>query len=116
MTDWKEFWMGLGAIIYPGETLGIAILRGVRVGSTGGSQYPNWRYVDPHDPSIPLEVLLDGLEKVLPFYGITKKEVDGKHHIYSQWAVDIDNDYDLRAAVIAAICKLLGIKEDDNGN
>lgn len=113
MTDWKEFWLALGAKEDTPYTL--------RLGNLWVGGYDKrWRYHSPHDPSVPLEVLLDGLVNMAKQYSaqwviLVYFELDT---IYLYKAGESDSMYQYqidRAGLISAICKLAGIKEANNG-
>lgn len=107
MTDWKEFWLAV-------NTLSFCPTR-----RSPTEQNPLRRvYIDPHDPSVPLEVLMRKLVELLQthnssydveidLYDDSLKVMDGVQLVEAH-AID-------RAGIISAICKLVGIKEADNG-
>ncbi len=134
MTEWPQdrlerFWRGLDV-----ETRDVVSWREVYlgeliVGTTFGS-YPEWTILNPHDEDkVPLEVLLDGLGRLLD------GRKDGKGMDFDlywcqsvgMWYVfrgrfdypthakglELSRDPSLRTAIIAAICSLINIDCED---
>ena len=109
--DREKFWRGLDCAINPEITWEIATISGIRVGTTGGSHYPEWHWLDPHDPSVPLETLIDGLEKLVPSAFVCPCAGPRKGYNVIRgydWETGlICWKSDRRTAIIAAIGKLL---------
>lgn len=79
----------------------------------------SYHWLDPHDPSVPLEVLVDGLEKLAPGFEILHHEADSADE-KGWYAITMyesepnprfeteANGNTIREAIIAAIEKLIG--------
>lgn len=132
MMDREKFWIGLGAekegYYKDGDWRRYYKLRdNTTIGIQNDTGGIDWR--DPHEDTffIRLEVLLDGLEGLV----VNDQETRGNtveltylkgaygvlvglmtaSGLFTRWR--IDNYGDRRAAIIAAICKLLGIEVED---
>ena len=115
--DCKEkFWKALGAEPFEGWPGAWCLGCGLMVGTT----QPPAAWLDPSEPEVRLEVLLNGLEKltsgfVYEFTPGSTETGEPDDHCVSYWTGRINPHIhcdSLRAALIAAICDVVGIEKE----
>lgn len=100
MMDWKPYWLGIGA-----EKLRLNWhVNGIVVGIEEDDKAVHIDWRDPHDPAVPLEVIIDGWRSVA---GLEMRDVE----VITLWCGWCElTAEELRDELIVATCRLLGIK------